>query len=193
MSSTSVGSLSANYKVLSSADLVYRVFHHPVSLAPMTVLSERTAEWGVWTVSFYVLGASHAMRLTNGYRQITEVLSCFCSVDSEAEFVEPDVVGRDHYVTIPLGDMNINFQLVTRPIGDAEPFVGTAAAPGDNWLAHAYQSPDLAEPAWTRLTWNLSSAYCRLHTLHTYPQEGLQVQSVTTISKIPVQSCADGR
>ena len=180
---------SPEYKRLAShpsSDLRYRLVNGRISLAPMIVLASRTISWGEWSVSFYVLGASHAMCLRRGHRQITEILSC-ASPPAYRQMIAEFEIGNGIASTIALRDISVSFQIKTQLLSEIEPF---GCRQGDNsyndCLEHAYPNPDLDVPSWTRLRWKTTSNCLHLETEHTYPHEGVSIYSETTILRLVV-------
>ena len=182
--STICESVHVRPQALSSSALRYRLVKGSVSLAPMIVLGSRVIFWDDWCVSFFVLGASHAMQLTQGRRKVTEILSC----------MEPPV---DCRVLAALGltgvgctttevhGLSMRVQLKSLDLPDVAPHIsGVNPDHNTNCLTHAYPNPDLNVPSWTRLRWQVTKEALHLETEHTYPHEGVSIHSETTISVI---------
>src|SRR2546423_15525715 len=60
----------------SSHSLVYRLLNGPAPLEPLRVLDSRSIQWQGRTVTFYVLGASHAVCIGRDAVEVTELLTC---------------------------------------------------------------------------------------------------------------------
>jgi len=164
----------------SSQDLKYMLFSSHISLEPMQILERRTVPWAAWTISFYILGASHAMCITRDGRHFMELLSCIYPNDDTNLLLKHDSVTECRLVGNTDG-INHEIQLGTLPTARITPLCGRMT--DNNWLEHAYMNSDHDDPSWTQLRWILNSTSVYLETLHSYPHEGITVFSKTTISK----------
>jgi hypothetical protein len=178
----------------ASADLHYRLVKGPVSFSPMLILRSRTISWGEWSVTFYVLGASHAMHLAQGRRQITEILSCLRPPNESRSVAEVSTTGEG-CISSEMYGLCMTCKLENLPTGMLEPFAEWAQdSRSGNVLEHAYPNPDLDVPSWTRLKWQVTGNSLRLSTVHTYPHEGVSVYSETRVRDVnrSKMECANG-
>ena len=169
------------FKPQASQDLTYRLVEGDFSLEPMRVISERTVTWGVWNVTFYLLGASHAVRFSRRRRQLTELLSCAGRPKDGLTVLEIDV-GQAPSIVAKLRDLRVHFTLTPLPLTKVDSFAGQLD--DEDWLEHAFPNRDIDEPSWTRLRWQVTAESVRLETLHTYPHEGICIHGVTSVSEV---------
>lgn len=168
----------------SIATLRYRLVSGEADLTPLQILETDTILWNGWRVSFFILGASHAVRLESGSACITELLTCAPPgtqdpasrphLDLPADLPNQacvTVTGLDCRVRLsvfPLsGDCGPN---IDRPVGSFEPH---------GRLSHIYPDPSGAALPLTWIAWRVEPGRLWIETIHTYPEEEQGVRSET--------------
>jgi hypothetical protein len=156
--------------------LRYSLLTGPVALAPLRVLDSRFILWKGWRVTFYALGASHAVCLERGANRLTELLACAVGFGVGVLVGERRVEETTHLCLRAEG-LVCEMQLI--------PFVLTAEAgrlqesdPNDR-LEVAYPPYSDAVTPYTRIGWRVTAEALHVETVHTYPEEGRGVRSKT--------------
>jgi hypothetical protein len=156
--------------------LHYHLIEGAPALEPLRILDTRRLKWQGWSVELFVLGASHAVRLTSGPKVLTEMLSC----------IPPPTV----YSALLNSDVNSPRDLCAQVHGltcrvRLTPF---ALAGNDALKNHfdtsdqmhvLYPGSDTVTAPCTRIGWRSDGAYLLVETVHTYPEEGQAVRSET--------------
>ncbi len=173
---------SACFASHSSSDLKYRLVSGRVALEPMIVLDRRTISWGDWTVVFYVLGASHAMRIKRGKSQLTEILTCGGPLISGNSIAEVGM-GRAGCVSAVAHNLSFTCRIRSESLPTGKSSSGRMIPGEFDNMEHEYPNPDLDVSSWTRLRWQVTDRNLRLETEHTYPHEGVSILSETTVTK----------
>ncbi len=162
--------------VHSVTTLTYRLVAGKPNLEPLIVLQQRTLAWHEYTVTFSILGTSHAVSLESRDTDITEILSCAEQADNETSLWTAKV---NSPVTYEANLRSIYWQttLTPFPLTQEEQLLGTF----EETLIHAFPTTSQVTPI-TAIGWNLGQKL-HIQTIHTYPQEGLGVRSVTVVSR----------
>ena len=159
--------------------LRYSLLTGSVELAPLRVLSSRCIGWKAWSVTFFVLGASHAVCLERGESRLTELLACAIGT-----------VGAGASVPVVQEDEGATTRLCLRAEGLVcetllMPFALTDSAElsWESDLSHrlevAYPPHADAVTPYTRIGWRVTADALHVETVHTYPEEGRGVRSKT--------------
>jgi hypothetical protein len=125
------------------------------------------------------------------------MLSCIGPPVNRRSIAEFGVIGSAA-ITAVVHDLSVVCKLNQLPLGSAQTVTVTTHQ-SDNpqyaYMEHEYMNPDLSMPSWTRLRWQLNASSLLLETEHTYPQEGISIQSETTVTVIDTfrQESAHGR
>jgi hypothetical protein len=166
--------------ILSSSRLQYRLLEGPVGLEPLRILASRCLDWQGWQVTFYVLGASHAVRLEREGVVLTELLTCAlpegnARVLAEREGDQPKSLCRVAY--------GLQCQARLTPFALQEGGDLRGDYPPENRLEVAYPVlPDGVTP-YTRIGWRLAGAELSVETIHTYPEEGCGMHSQSIFTR----------
>jgi hypothetical protein len=163
----------------SCAMLQYRLLEGPVGLEPLRILASRREEWQGWTVTFYVLGASHAVRWEREGSVLTELLACALPEGDPGILAERK---GDRPAALCLITQGLRYQMRLTPFALPEGDQLRNAYTAENRLEVAYPThPDGITP-YTRIGWRLTDTELSLETIHTYPEEGRGVHSATVIT-----------
>ena len=167
-----------NLKHLLSS-LCYRLTDQPISLEPLRILEERKAVWGSWKVTFFALGTSHAVRLQDRDKQITELLTCVPPPEGAGYLLQAnaaDPVSLD--AQLPGLCCNVRLEPFALTIDDA--LRGDFAPDSQMHIAYPTEigEREVAAPV-TRIGWQIEGKHLLIQTVHTYPEEGRGVRSHT--------------
>lgn len=158
--------------------LRYGLLTGPVDLAPLHVLASRCVPWQAWSVTFCVLGASHAVCLERGAAHLTELLAC--AVGNEIGIpVMQEETGKTTNLCLRAAGLLCKVTLIPFALTQ-DTQLSSESAP-ENRLEFAYppQAEDLTP--YTRIGWHVTSDALYVETVHTYPEEGCGVRSRTLI------------
>ena len=160
----------------SMATLRYSLLTEEVELAPLRVLASRCVRWKTWSVTFCVLGASHAVCLERGESRLTELLACVLDTRASVPVVRED---GETETTFCLRAEELMCETTLTPFalsGDAEL---SAAISLENRMEVAYPSQLHSATPYTRIGWQATAETLHVETVHTYPEEGRGVRSRT--------------
>jgi hypothetical protein len=160
-----------------ASSLVYRIYAVRPPLKPLRVIDERAIAWVDCRVTFYVLGASHAVCIDGPGTHVTELLACLPPPDSVPLLAEAPIAGlfaeRQICAAVP--------GLVCRTTLNILPSDTGGLLDGDysreERLEAAFPSPAGEETPWTRIGWRASENVLRVETVHTYPEDRRAVRS----------------
>lgn len=177
--------------------LRYRVYDRPVDLAPLVVRQVRRFAWGQAQVSAYVLGASHALTLDlRKGRTVTELLTCLPPRETSnaasvgaSEWRVPTSVGEPWGTTFAHGEICGVVTLSRFALADTSDELCSVFG-RDDTLQEPFPTRT-GETAWTRVGWRLDGPRLFVETIHTYPEEGEGIRSVTRFS-LPETTLTDG-
>lgn len=162
----------------SAATLRYSLLTGPVELTPLRVLASRCILWKGWNVTFFALGASHAVCLERGECRVTELLAC--AVGTGTGLNVPVVQeGSEERTNYCLRAEGLVCEVQWMPFPLTEDATLSQRSTPENRLEVAY--PPHAETAtpYTRIGWHITSEALHVETVHTYPEEGRGVRSKT--------------
>ena len=160
----------------SAATLRYALLTGPVELTPLRVLASRCILWRGWRVTFFALGASHAVCLERGESLVTELLAC--AVGAGASL--PVVQGNDAETTnLCLRAEGLVCEIALIPFALTEGAGLLLECASDSRLEFAYPSPVDAVTPYTRIGWRVTAEALHVETVHTYPEEGRGIRSRT--------------
>lgn len=167
-----------NYRI---ADLCYRILDGEVRLAPLRVLATRGADWRGWRVTFHVLGASHAVCLERDGIRLTELLTC-APPDGASQALAQCAAANASRLTLCAHGLRCRVTLSLFDLSEGTRLQGDF--PAENRLERVYPLPSvLAEsagaPPCTRIGWTCQGDGIIVETVHTYPEEGRGVRSLT--------------
>ena len=160
----------------SMATLRYSLLTDAVELAPLRVLATRCVGWQAWSVTFCVLGASHAVCLERGESRLTELLACVLGAGASVPVVPEE---GEESTTLCLRAEGLVCETTLTPFalsGDAEL---SAAIALDNRMEVAYPPHLHSATPYTRIGWHATADTLHVETVHTYPEEGRGVRSRT--------------
>ena len=160
----------------STATLRYALLTGPVDLAPLRVLASRCVPWKAWRVTFFVLGASHAVRLERGDIGITELLACTLGEGASVPVTQED---PDEVTNLCIRSQGLVCEVRLTPFLLSAGAELSAESGPDSRLEFAYPPhADTATP-YTRIGWRGTAEALHVETVHTYPEEGRGVRSRT--------------
>lgn len=154
-----------------------------VCVAPLRVLAFCEKAWRGGNVTFFVLGASHAVQITVGNVSVTEMLTCG-AVESQRERLLLES-GATSPTSLEGEIPGLRFAVEIYPFALAEGDELRGNFDNRDILTLAYPpicSPTDASPV-TRLGWQIEGEELRVETVHTYPEEGrgARTRSVYTL------------
>ncbi len=159
--------------------LRYSLLTGPVELAPLRVLSSRCVRWKAWSVTFSVLGASHAVCLERGESRLTELLAC--AVGTAGAEASVPVVQQDTAETtrLCLRLEGLFCETLLIPFALTESAELSGESDPSHRLEVAYPPHADAVTPYTRIGWRVLGEALHVETVHTYPEEGRGVRSRT--------------
>lgn len=157
-------------------NLSYRLVKGLPSLEPLQVLETRTIEWRGGLATFTILGASHAVTIDCGGEQTTEALSCIPLEHAGETLLEAPANAQGTYEACANG-LIWKTTLSSFLLAEGEKLQGRF----EETLSYDFPSANESTPI-TRIGWN-AGKMLYIQTIHTYPQEGLGVRSVTFIRR----------
>ena len=166
--------------IVSCAMLQYRLLEGPVTLEPLRILASRQRDWQGWQVTFYVLGASHAVRLEREGVVLTELLACALP-EGEFQALAEREGHTSHHLCLAAHGLRCQARLMPFALQEGDRLRGEFLA--ENRLEVAYPTaPDGATPV-TRIGWRLNDRELCIETIHTYPEEGRGVSSASVFTR----------
>lgn len=162
----------------SVSTLRYRILDGPVSLEPLKVLQTQCIAWGVWDVSFSVLGASHAVTLSCPDAEFAEVLACACPDGPISAVVDvPGAIPSQPLALVHGVQVRCRIDRFTLADGDDLSF----RVPPDSRLDRPFPPVDGHIP-FTRIGWRIDGSALMVETVHTYPEDNAGVRTNTEFS-----------
>ena len=159
--------------------LQYRLLEGRIDLEPLRILASRQTLWAGRRVTFFVLGASHAVVIERDNSVVTELLACALPVGQSRVLAER---AGDTAQSLCLRTNGLRYEARLSPFSAEDGDTLRAEFPDDNRLDVAYPVlPDGATPV-TRVGWRLSESQLRVETIHTYPEERRGVYSCSVFS-----------
>ena len=160
--------------------LRYSLRTGPVDLAPLRVLDSRSIVWRDWSVTFYALGASHAVRLERGANHLTELLACAVGA-SAGVLVGERRVEETTRVCLCAEGLVCETRLIPFALTEEVGYL-QESDPVDR-LEVAYPPHSDAVTPYTRIGWRITAEALHVETVHTYPEEGRGVRSRTVFKE----------
>lgn len=162
----------------SIATLRYRILDGPVSLEPLQVLQSRCIVWEGWTLSFSVLGASHAVTFAKAGAQFSEVLACASPTGPISATLDLPGCVPSEPLTLLHG---VQIRGVIIPFSlDAGDDLHYPYPPGSR-LDRPFPVVAGQLPV-TRIGWRPDGNTLVVETVHTYPEESVGVRTKTVFS-----------
>lgn len=159
----------------STATLRYALLLGPVELAPLRVLASRCIRWKGWNVTFYALGASHAVCLERGESRVTELLACAVGAGASVPVVQDDA----EITNLCLRAEGLCCEVALTPFALTQDTGLLRVSDPDSRLEFAYPPPCNAATPYTRIGWRVTEEALHVETVHTYPEEGRGIRSST--------------
>jgi hypothetical protein len=158
--------------------LRYRLVAGDVELTPLRVLASRTLAWNDWRVTLHILGASHAVCLQRGDICLTELLTCLPPLATQNALLTLDA---DTHREDCLDASGLSCRLRLQPfsLDDGDSLRHT---PSETSLVQTFPTPYSLLPTpcpITRLGWRFIGDSLLIETIHTYPEEGRGLRSLT--------------
>lgn len=168
--------LSAAHSIHS---LHYRLVSGEVALEPLHILKTRELIWHDWHVRIFVLGASHAVQLTQGETTLTELLTCLPPAGNSKPLYETSVAAC-RQKNLHAGGLTWGIRLWECTVENAEEAlpIGTGVS-----MEVEFPAVHSAEKPITRVAWRVHRGTLIIETLHTYPNQGRSVRSCTKIAR----------
>ncbi len=171
----------------SVSNLRYRLLDKAIPLSPMKILSERSLLWNDWSVTFFVLGASHAVLLRRGDAELLELLACLPQYatphETEAHTLLTASCNSPERLCISAPALNCQIEIAPFSFASSLSFSATEndRLQGDfeneSRLELAYPILSGAVAPVTRVGWKAAPESLLIETVHTYPEEGAGVRS----------------
>jgi hypothetical protein len=149
-------------------------------LESLRIINSQQRTWAEREVTFYALGASHALSIRHRDLRVTELLSCRDGFSKDQCFAEMSAAEPFEVSTV-IRDMHYSFRLTLHDLQGDDILLGPY--PDEGQMAVAYpRQQEFASPV-TRIGWLIEPTVLRLETLHTYPEErrGVRTESVIEI------------
>ena len=162
----------------SIRSLHYRLIAGEVALEPLHILKTQDVIWHDWHVRFFVLGASHAVQLTRGTTQLTELLTCLPPAGDSKPLYETSVT-QCRQKSLNANELRWDIRLWECETGNNEEQLPVGMGSSMQVEFPAIHS---AEKPFTRINWLLHRNTLLVETLHTYPNEGRSVRSRTKLA-----------
>ncbi len=147
-------------------------------LESLRIIDSRQRSWANREVTFYALGASHALSVRQDDRQVTELLSCSGSF-RKAQCLAEMAINEAIQVSTVINDMRYSFRLTLHNLHGND--VLLRRYPKDHEITIAYPRRQGSDTPVTRIGWLEEPRALRLETLHTYPEEGRGVRTESII------------
>lgn len=155
--------------------LHYRLIAGQVELQPLRILASRSLIWQDWQISLHILGASHAVCLTRGSRVLTELLTCLPPVETPDALLTLNATS-DRESCIEAGGLICRVHLYPFSLSDG---VSLCHTPHENRMTLNFPSQETASTPITSIGWLGTEEHLLIETLHTYPEEGRGLRSLT--------------
>jgi hypothetical protein len=137
--------------------------------------------WADRELTFYGLGASHALSIRHQDKQVTELLSCSGTFRKD-QCLSEMAVGEAFEIITAMDDMRYSFRLTLHSLRGDDALLG--CYPEEDQISIAYpRYQDFGTPI-TRIGWIVEPRAVRLETLHTYPEDcsAVRTESIIEIS-----------
>ncbi|MCW3100402.1 MAG: hypothetical protein JWL77_6020 [Chthonomonadaceae bacterium] len=164
-----------------TATLRYRLLTGPVDLAPLRVLDSRCILWRGWLVTFFALGASHAVCLERGANSLTELLACAVSEVGAGVLAGERRVEQTTNLCVCAAGLVCEVFLI--PFALTEDTGRLQESDPTDRLEFAYPPHSDAVTPYTRIGWRVTAEALHVETVHTYPEEGRGVRSRTVFKE----------
>jgi hypothetical protein len=159
----------------SISTLRYRLISGPVDLAPLKVIESREIDRAEFHITFYVLGASHAVTIERGGRTITELLTCSPPLKATGIIAEARVESGTTINEIVHG-ITVRSKCRTFELYSGWTVPEQFNSDQSLRVGFPYDGENTAE---TAIRWYVNGQRLLVETLHTYPEEGFGVRSKT--------------
>ncbi len=163
----------------SAEQLSYCLLPGEADLRPLRILDSRELAWGDWAVRIHVLGASHAVEFRRGDACVTELLTCV-----RPEFAQAPLLGLKAGV---LGEgcasvpgLICRVRLVPFCLREGDTLDGLF--PAERRMDVNFPCAGGAAPV-TRVGWRQAGNTLRIETVHSYPEEGRGIRSVSVFDQ----------
>ena len=166
----------------SLSNLKYQLVSGHISLEPMQILDSRILDWEGYRVTFFVLGASHAVRLEWEGQFLTELLTCS---PTEAEnFGGTEIWRADTEQSFSLERLGWRCSVQLLPFELSAENKIQGKFPPQNTLSFHYPLQPTGEIPRTEIGWKTEDTLLTVETLHTYPEEGRGVHSLSRFERV---------
>jgi hypothetical protein len=165
-------------KIQSLENLTLHLLQGTASLEPLRVLDMRSMVWCGWGVTLMVLGTSHALHFQKGTQHWMEILTCVAPKRSENLILEAQGGETGSYEQELCG-LRWNITLTPFELRGSDTLEGVF----EETLTATYPSTTTQSPL-TQIGWQRDQTLI-VETLHTYPEEGRGVRTVTQVEVLP--------
>jgi hypothetical protein len=184
-------------KIPNLSQLSYSLFDGRPPLEPLKILREQTIEWASWRITFCILGASHAICWSRGEGGFTEILACLphdyadilasksllsipCVAEACSERGGPELQTDTHMPPehcLSRYGLSHEFKLSLSKTNNND----LSALYGPDTISYDFPIENGSEgrPV-TRIGWRSEDGSLAVETLHSYPEEGVRVRTMTT-------------
>src|SRR5579872_4274183 len=154
--------------------LRYRLIAGPACLEPLQILASRATRWRDRNVTFFVLGASHALRLTGGPHPVTEMLTCLPIEEPGPVLLDPPG-DRDQVDCAEVAGLVCRVRIARFALPSDPGLEGRF--PDACLLGYRFPAADTGPAPETQIGWRLEENRLIVETVHTYPEEGQGVHT----------------
>ncbi len=165
-------------KIQSIENLTLHLINGTTALEPLRILDTQCVVWCGWRVTLMVLGTSHALHFQKGTQHWMEILTCIAPKRSENLLLEAQGGATGRYEQELCG-LLWNITITPFALTGSDTLEGVFEEP----LTAKYPSTTSQSPL-TQIGWQVEQALT-IETLHTYPEEGKGVRTVTQVEVLP--------
>ena len=167
----------------SALQLSYRLQAGQTDLRPLRVLASRELTWGSWGVRIHVLGASHAVEFRRGDDCVTELLTCVRPIFTQTPLIGMQADTPGHGCARAFG-LTCRVRLAPFCLLDGDAL--TARFANECRLDVNFPCAGGGAPV-TRVGWRRTGPCLTIETVHSYPEEGCGVRSVSVFDQKEAQ------
>jgi Protein of unknown function DUF2617 len=158
------------------AALRYFLFEVPIALEPLRVLDTRSLQWNGWRIRLHILGASHAVCMERDGGQLTELLACIAPSEQDTPLW---LGGAQTAWETCLVIQGLRCRIGLSPVAMHADIGLEAPYTSDCLLTAAYPAASESDIPFTSLGWHATAERLSIETLHTYPEAGHAVRTLT--------------
>ena len=165
-------------KKQSISDLSYQLISGKANLEPLQILDARSFEWNGYEVTLQILGASSSLTLKRQDFEVCEVISCAPNLVEAEEVIGLLEQIENETVVSNLENLSIecafhSYELKSRL---------KLQLPSTNSFEYAFPTTENGTLPFTYLAWVAGESELKVETVHTYPNQGLGLHSLTRVT-----------